>query len=215
MLVGINILIFIWMISHGPADAERLYRATAVAVPQELTSVHWWKLLAATFVHRNISHLALNLLFLCILGPFVEFVLGIKKYLLVYFIAGTGALLMDLVYAKVFALYVPSLRVEVPQLIGGASSAVLGILGARGAIFLIKWIKERSSLARNHFIFLLLLVLLQTGADFMNFNVAFGAHLTSAIIGFFLGLVLGPGSFDLTEANPVSLVGASKSSDSR
>jgi rhomboid protease GluP len=201
------------MISHGLAGADKLYRATAVAVPQELTSIVWWKLLAASFVHRNISHLALNLLFLCLMGPFVEFVLGIKRYLLIYLIAGFGALLMDLVYAKAFDLYVPALRVEVPQLVGGASSAVLGIVGARGAIFLVKWIKERNSLARNHFIFLLVLVLLQAGADLMNFNVAFGAHVTGAVIGFFLGLVLGNRPFDLTGANPVSLVGASKPSN--
>jgi membrane associated rhomboid family serine protease len=57
-----------------------------------------------------------------------------------------------------------------------------------------------------------LLVWLQVGADLMNFNVAFGAHLTGAIIGFILGLVFGRIPFNVTDANPVSLVGASKSS---
>jgi rhomboid protease GluP len=211
VLVGINVLIFIWLISHGTAGANRIYRATAVAVPQELTTIEWWKLIAATFVHRDVSHLALNFLLLCLLGPFVEFVLGIKKYLLIYFIAGVGALLMDVLYAKVFDLYVPALRVEVPQLVGGASSAIFGIVGTRGAIFLGKWIKERNSLARNHFIFVLLVVLLQAAADLMNFSIAFGAHMTGAILGFFLGLLLRPGSFDLTDINPITLVGASKS----
>lgn len=211
-LVVINILVFIWMISHGPAGAERIYRATAVVVPQDLTSIHWWQLFAANFVHRNTSHLVVNLLLFIMIGPFVEFVMGIKKYLLVYLIAGVGALLMDLVYAKLFDLYVPSLRVQVPQLIAGASSAVFGIVGARGAIFLFKWLKERSTLARNHFFFMFLLVWLQVGADLINFNVAFGAHLTGAIIGFILGLVFGRIPFNVTDANPVSLVRASKSS---
>jgi rhomboid protease GluP len=212
ILVALNLIIFVWMLSHGLAGADKLYRAAAVAVPQELTSIDWWKLLAANFVHRNISHLALNLLFLCLIGPFVEFVMGKKKYVLTYLLAGFGALLMDLVYAKVFNLYVPALRVDVPQLVGGASSSVLGIVGARGAIFLVKWIKERNGLARNHFIFLLVLVLLQAGADLTDLNVAFGAHVTGAIIGFFLGLVLGNTPFDLSGANPVSLVGATKTS---
>jgi len=216
VVTGINVIVFIWLISHGPAGADRIYRATAVAVPQELTTVEWWKLVAATFVHRNVSHLALNFLFLCLLGPFVEFVLGIKKYLIIYLIAGIGALFMDLVYAKAFDLYVPSLRVEVPQLIGGASSAIFGVVGARGAIFLRKWIKEGNGVARNHVIFVLFLVLLQVGADLMNFSIAFGAHLTGAIIGLFLGLLLlGGGSFDIAEANPISMVGAAKVSESR
>jgi membrane associated rhomboid family serine protease len=211
-LAVINILVFMWMISHGLAGAERIYRATAVSIPQDLTSIHWWQLFAANFVHRNTSHIVVNLLLLIMIGPFVEFVMGIKKYLVVYLIAGVGALFMDLVYAKLFDLYVPSLRVEVLQLVAGASSAVFGIVGARGAIFLFKWLRERSTLARNHFFFMFLLVWLQVGADLMNFNVAFGAHLTGAIIGFILGLVFGRIPFNVTDANPVSLVGASKSS---
>lgn len=209
-LAAMNLLIFLLMISQGSGGADRIYRNTTVLVPQALNAIEWWKLVAANFVHRDLALLLQNMVFVCALGPFLEFALGRKKYLLVYLASGIGALFLVILYALIFDRYVPFLRVHRPQIVGGASAAVLGVIGARGAIFLRHWRREKSSVARNHFLFMLLLVLSQMGTDLLRFNVAFGAHLTGAVLGFGLGLLLERGSLNLKESNPISLGGTEK-----
>lgn len=211
-LAAINLLLFLFVLAQGEAEVDRFYRRVSVLLPQGLGSLEWWKLLAANFVHLSVTHLAINMVILCVFAPFVEFELGLKKFLLLYLVCGVAALLMVVVYAILFDLYVPALRVRKPQLIGGASAAILGILGARGALFLRTWWREHSAVARNHFILMLLLVIFQAGSDLLRFNVAFGAHLTSAIIGFALGLLLTADRVSLAGANPFSLTGAVKQS---
>lgn len=212
-LAAINLLVVLLMFSQGRAEADRIYRKTTVVVPQALNAIEWWKLVAANFVHRELAHFLQNMLFLCALGPFLEFVLGRKRYLLVYLASGIGALFLVIIYALIFNQYVPLLRVHRPQIVGGASAAVLGVIGARGAILLRQWRRESSSVARNHFLFVLLLVLAQTAADLLRFNVAFGAHLTGAVLGFSLGLILEQGALSLKAANPISLGGAEKQTE--
>ena len=212
-LAAINLLIFLYMFSQGGVEAGRIYRQTTVIVPQALGAVEWWKLLAANFVHRDLPHLLQNLVFLCALCPLVEFVFGRKRFLLIYLASGVGALFLVLIYALIFNEYVPLLRVHRPQIVGGASAAILGVIGARGAIFLRHWKRQKSSLARNHFLFVLLIVLSQMGADLLRFNVAFGAHITGAVLGFVIGLILKHESLSFEEANPISLGGAEKQAD--
>jgi len=209
-ILALNVLIFLAAVTQGSGRAREIYRTIAVVVPQDFGSLEWWKLLAAHFVHQNLDHLALNMIVLCVLGTFVEFVLGIKKYVLTYLVSGVVAMFMLNVYAAIFNLYVPALRVLEPQVTAGASACVLGLLGARAAIFLRMWRDVGSSIARNHFLFVVLIIFLQVVIDMRELTVSFGAHVTGAFVGFILALLMKHDPLDLSTANPFNLAGAVK-----
>lgn len=210
VIIAINALIFLLMNVQGGRKASAIYRSVAVVVPQQFDSIAWWKLFAANFFHFSLAHLALNMVALCILGAFVEFDLGRKKYILIYLVSGVVSMFMLIVYGAIFNRYVPALRVEEPQISAGASACIMGVLGARAAVLLRKWTNDGSRVARNHFTFAVVLILLQIAVDFSNLNLSFGAHLTGAFLGFILALLLKPEPFDLSSANPFSLAGAMK-----
>src|SRR6516162_10021438 len=77
----------------------------------------WWRAASHMFVHGDLSHLANNMLFLLLVGPFVERLLGSMRFALVYLFAGLGGGLLGMGTA--------------PQHIAvGASAAVFGLYGA-------------------------------------------------------------------------------------
>jgi rhomboid protease GluP len=209
-ILALNVLIFLVMATQGGVRAREIYMGLAVIVPQDFSSLEWLKLLAANFVHQNLAHLAVNMILLCVLGPFVEFVLGIKKYVLIYLVSGLVGMFMLNVYAAIFDLYVPWLRVVEPQFSAGASACVLGLLGARAAVLLRMWRDVGSSIARNHFLFVVFIFLLQVIIDMRALTVSFGAHVTGAFVGFVLALLMKHGQVDLSTANPFNLAGAVK-----
>jgi rhomboid protease GluP len=209
-ILALNVLIFLVMATQGSVRAREIYRGLAVVVPQNFGLLEWGKLLTANFVHQNLAHLAVNMILLCVLGTFVEFALGIKKYVLTYLVSGIVGMFMLNVYAAIFDVYVPSLRVVEPQISAGASACVMGLLGARAAILLRMWRDVGSSIARNHFLFVVLIILLQVVNDMRALTVSFGAHVTGAFVGFVLAMLLKHGRVDLSTANPFNLAGAVK-----
>jgi rhomboid protease GluP len=77
----------------------------------------WWRAASYMFLHSNLAHLAGNLLFLLLIGPLVERLLGPTRFALVYLFAGLGGGLLDMgTYPQ--------------QVVVGASAAVYGIYGA-------------------------------------------------------------------------------------
>jgi membrane associated rhomboid family serine protease len=85
-----------------------------------------WRMITAMFLHRDILHIAGNMLFLWVFGASVEGRLGPWKYLAIYFLAGfAGFALEDIVISLVDP--------DAPCL--GASGAIMGIAGSYLYIF--------------------------------------------------------------------------------
>ncbi|HZU36235.1 MAG TPA: rhomboid family intramembrane serine protease [Gemmataceae bacterium] len=77
----------------------------------------WWRAGSYMFVHASLAHLAGNLLFLVLVGPFLERLLGPWRFALVYLFAGVGGGLL--------------VMGAVPQgVMVGASAAIFGLYGA-------------------------------------------------------------------------------------
>jgi rhomboid protease GluP len=77
----------------------------------------WWRAGSHMFLHGNLAHLAGNLLFLLLIAPLVERLLGSVRFGLVYLFAGLGGGLLAMG--------------TMPQGIAvGASAAVFGVYGA-------------------------------------------------------------------------------------
>jgi rhomboid protease GluP len=77
----------------------------------------WWRAGSYMFAHGNLAHLASNLLFLLLIAPLVERLLGPARFALVYLFAGLGGGLL-------------SMGTSPQHVVVGASAAVYGVYGA-------------------------------------------------------------------------------------
>ncbi|MBC7186117.1 MAG: rhomboid family intramembrane serine protease [Calditrichaeota bacterium] len=84
----------------------------------------WWQLFTYMFLHGNVLHLLVNMLFLWVFGADLERVWGWRRLLSYYLTCGVGAGLFHLVFR---------LHSVVPVV--GASGAVYGLLMAYGLLF--------------------------------------------------------------------------------
>jgi membrane associated rhomboid family serine protease len=118
-LIAINAGIFLLTLSQGGTlgrPSGRIFDEFALYGPF-VAEGEWWRLITAAFLHANLLHLGLNMLFLWWIGAPVEESIGRSRYVLLYVVSGlagsAGALLLDPNAVTV-----------------GASGALFGILGA-------------------------------------------------------------------------------------
>jgi rhomboid family protein len=84
VLILLNLSMFIVeILLGGSSNPEALYRLGAL-VPSAVRAGELWRLAASLFLHFGPLHLAMNMVALWLLGPFVEFALGFRKFLFVY-----------------------------------------------------------------------------------------------------------------------------------
>lgn len=81
----------------------------------------YWRLLTATFLHGNLIHIFFNSFALFALGPECERIYGLRRFLVLYFLAGLGGSV---------ASYLMSPAPSV-----GASGAIFGLIGGLGMFF--------------------------------------------------------------------------------
>ncbi|HXG58601.1 MAG TPA: rhomboid family intramembrane serine protease [Thermoanaerobaculia bacterium] len=127
LLIALNILMFLWELSLGPA-IERVLLQVAF-VPARFWIPGYWipdvfTIFVSMFLHGGFMHIGSNMLYLWIFGDNVEDRLGHARYLLFYFVCGIGATLAH-------AFFNPSS--QVPAV--GASGAIAGVLGAYLILF--------------------------------------------------------------------------------
>ncbi|MFH0867814.1 MAG: rhomboid family intramembrane serine protease [Candidatus Woesearchaeota archaeon] len=78
-----------------------------------------WTLLTAIFLHGGVVHLLYNLFALALFGSILESIIGSRKFLILFFVAGLAASLASLpFYTRVL----------------GASGAIFGVLGMLGIL---------------------------------------------------------------------------------
>lgn len=150
--------------------------------PAVLDDGAWWRVVTAVFLHASWMHLAMNALGLLWFGPFVERFLGRLRFAIVYLLGGIGG------FAVLAAL--DALGWREPTAALGASGAVMALIGASTAIFLRG--SARSPVAAARLRDMLVFVGLQTVFDILAPRVSMTAHLAGLVIGFALGLAIGP-----------------------
>ena len=181
ILILLNLLMFAAEIFRGGStNPETLYRLGALYVPAVLAG-EWWRLLAAMFLHWGPLHLFMNMLALAMLGPMVEFALGWRRFLLLYLLTGLGSM------AVVLAL---TATVREPGLLVGASGAIMGLIGATGALLLRGWRRDKARAARRRLGGVLVIVLVQSTFDTVVPQVSMTAHLSGVALGFLVAFAL-------------------------
>jgi rhomboid protease GluP len=97
------------------AGPDVLYPLGAKVTPLVLAG-EWWRLVNPIFLHANLLHLGMNMLALASLGPLVEYLVGAKRFVVVYVLTGIAS------FAASTLLSPRSLSI-------GASGAIFGLIG--------------------------------------------------------------------------------------
>ena len=182
ILIAANVCMFLVEIRLGGSTEPEVVIRLGALYPQAVQDGEWWRLVTPMFLHFGALHLTMNMCGLWLLGPFTEFALGFWRFLLVYFLAGIGS------SATVLLI---SLATGNFDLLVGASGAIMGLVGAMGALMLRGWRRERAHVAKRRLQVVILIVVMQTVSDYFVPHVSMTAHLSGAVVGFLAAMVLG------------------------
>lgn len=131
IFIILNILVYLTWFTAGDAQLEFMQMNFAVSW-DALMEGRWWVLLTSVFSHEMLFHLFLNMYVLSGFGGAVEAVLGKKRFIIFYLIAG---IFSSLCHAAVSAFVLG--RPDLPAV--GASGAIAGIL----ILFCLLYPKEK------------------------------------------------------------------------
>lgn len=123
VLVGVNVVMFVVTALTSPTglthNASSKLFADLELVPSTVANQHeYWRLLGTAFLHIGPLHLVLNMLALAVVGPGLERVLGLWRYLAVYFLSALGGSIAVFLFDNPF------------NATAGASGAIFGLFGA-------------------------------------------------------------------------------------
>jgi rhomboid protease GluP len=184
LLIWINVLIFGaqlgWQYQTGNGEVSFIPWGGLVA-PLVLAG-EWWRIVTANFLHLGGLHLGMNMFALLYLGKFVEYRLGTLRFAIAYLLAGIGSMAV--------ITYVDTRWLTEPQITVGASGAIMGLLGAMGAIHLVNWRQGKATSAARQFKVVLFSVGFQLVFDFTNGHTSIVGHFSGLTIGFLGGLIL-------------------------
>ncbi len=142
----------------APSLAGQLQLGASGSVPL-FDLGRWWTVLSAGWLHGNLLHIALNLMWVRQLAPVVVRLYGAGRATLVYVLSGATGFLLTSVVGAFSPFRIPVLR-GAPVTVG-ASAAIFGLLGAlivygrrtgRGGLGQQMWIWAGSMLLLSFFL---------------------------------------------------------------
>ena len=170
-LVTVNVLVYIYTSVIG-GDFITTNTSVLLQIGQYNINVlngEYWQLLTSIFVHVDIIHLTLNMLFLIIFGFRAEELFKTEEYFSVYMLSGLAGSLLTLFFM------VPN------TLSAGASGAIFGMYGA-GIIYMRKTFGQSIVGA---LLYSFLFLMLSTGRG-VNVVAHFGGLVAGLVIGYAL-----------------------------
>jgi rhomboid protease GluP len=181
-LIGLNLVAFgleTW--AGGSTDSDVLYALGALWPQDVVSGAAPWRLLTALFLHAGIPHILFNMLALGLFGPPLERRLGAWRFGVLYLGAGLASM------AAVTLLTTAGWLA--PDLLVGASGAIMGLIGGMAALLLRQPGPDRRA-ASAGLRQMLLLIVLQSGIDLVVPHISMAGHLSGAAAGFVIGFVL-------------------------
>lgn len=124
LLLVANIVVFIYMLSLGPASLDKFIYSYALIPANLLSGSGISSLVTSMFLHAGFAHIIGNMLFLHIFGDNLEEHFGHLGYLIFYLLSGLGAAALQIVIDP--ASTIPML---------GASGAIAGLMGGYLLLF--------------------------------------------------------------------------------
>ena len=119
-LVAACVAVFLLQMAFTPASpAEADWFTRLFAITPSLLISQPWTLVTAIFMHGDLTHLFFNMFALYMFGPYLEYKIGGKRFLGLYFATG---IIGNIGYALLSpSAFIPGL---------GASGAIYGVMGA-------------------------------------------------------------------------------------
>lgn len=176
-LVAINIGIFFIGEFITKASGNVLFLNLGAMHPALVLYGQWYRLITATFLHSDISHLINNMLLLICLGSCLEKAIGKVKYLIFYFASGIVSSLVSMGWM----LYSENIAWSI-----GASGVVFAVMGA--VLFIV--IRNRGRFNGYSIKRYMVMLVLSLYFGFTTAGVDNAAHVGGAIVGFILGSIL-------------------------
>jgi membrane associated rhomboid family serine protease len=193
-LLIVNVLMFV-ATCISPSVMKGLF---AMAYPAA-SDFRWWQPLTHMFMHDGIWHILFNMYTLVMFGMVVERVLGTRKFLILFFVTGFGAVLLHtgVEYLQVRSLikeytpvpYTPQEIYDMIPHVLGASGAVYGVLVAFAMLYpeaRMTLIFPPVTLDAKWMVAIFIGIELLTGITGAEMGVAHFAHLGGALFGFLL-----------------------------
>jgi len=185
LIIVANILVFLTSLSD-PESYNHLITTYGLVPAQIMGGKNLLSLITSMFLHADIIHLALNMLFLFVSGDAVERELGSSRFLALYLACG--------VIAGLFHSYLNSASV-IPAI--GASGAIFGVLAAFAILFPFRWLLKLFGfipipLPAILFVFITILIETAYVSSGVVESVAHTAHVGGFLAGVFLTLLFIP-----------------------
>ncbi|MEM9137176.1 MAG: rhomboid family intramembrane serine protease [Cyanobacteria bacterium P01_F01_bin.42] len=181
-LLAANLVMFGLEVMRGGSQSSEVLYSLGGLWPPAVWAGEYWRLISANFLHSGTMHLAMNMMGLLILGPFLERVLGVLRYFLIYSASGLGAALC--------IAFLPLWLGTEPEFTVGASGAIMGLVGAIAAVTLWGWLVDRVAIAAKRFRTVLLMIGLQIAFDFSTPQISRTGHLSGMAVGFLVTLIV-------------------------
>ena len=185
LIIVANILVFLTSLSD-PESYNMLIQNYGL-VPEHITrGENLLSLITSMFLHADILHLGLNMLFLLLSGDAVERELGSSRFLALYIAFG--------VIAGLFHSYLNSAS-DILTIV--ASGAIFGVLAAFAVLFPFRWLLKLFGfipIPMPAIIFVYITILTETAyvSSGAVENVAHTAHVGGFLAGLFLILLFIP-----------------------
>ena len=192
-LLIVNVLMFV-ATCINPGLMKGLF---AMAYPAA-SDFRWWQPVTHMFMHDGIWHILFNMYTLVMFGMVVERALDTKKFLILYFVTGLGAVALHtgvewLQVRQALASTDPAAQQNVLDLLRtpmvGASGAIYGVLVAFAMLYpeaRMTLIFPPVTLDAKWMVAIFIGIELLTGITGTQMGVAHFAHLGGALFGFLL-----------------------------
>ena len=191
-LLIINVIIYIATVVN-----ENYMIGTFAMFYPESPLFRWWQPLTHMFMHGGIWHILFNMYTLVMFGMVVERALGTKRFLILYFVAGFGAVALHtgVEWLQVRHLMASGNTADVINLyrtpIVGASGAIYGVLVAFAMLYpqaRMTLLFPPVTLDAKWMVIIFIGIELFTGVTGTQMGIAHFAHLGGALFGFLLVL---------------------------
>jgi membrane associated rhomboid family serine protease len=185
LIIAANVVVFLQSIVDP--EAYRLLIQNYGLVPaQIMNGENLISLVTSMFLHLDILHLGLNMLFLLLSGDAVEREIGNFRFLGLYMAFG--------IIAGLFHTYMNSAS-TIPTI--GASGAIFGVLAAFAILFPFRWLFQLFGfipIPMPAILFVFITILTETAyvSSGTVENVAHTAHVGGFLAGIFLTLLIVP-----------------------
>ena len=192
-LLIINVIMFVATL----INEDFMIRTFAMFYPAS-PLFRWWQPLTHMFMHGGWWHILFNMYTLVMFGMVVERALGTKKFLILYFVTGLGAVALHtgvewLDIHRLAASASPTAQTDIIDMLRtpmvGASGAIYGVLVAFAMLYpeaRMTLIFPPVTLDAKWMVIIFVGIELLTGITGTQVGIAHFAHLGGALFGFLL-----------------------------